>query len=207
MVNLNQIPSHGEIGKEIRSCFIPKKGYKIIGGDYSAMELRVIAEFSQDETWVNAFINGEDLHSKLCSMTFDIDIKDVKTPFPSKPTFTYRDVQKTISFGLSYGMSEFKLADTIQIDIQEAKDLIKKFFKAVPKVAWFLTYLGELGKTRGYIKTSIPYQRIRWFPEWKPKYANYKSLRLEHKDFMALGSIERKSKNTPKLIGRIRLIA
>lgn len=195
--NLNQIPSHGEFGKQIRSSFIAKKGYKIVGGDYGQMELRIIAEFSQDPVWLDAFNTGEDLHSKLCAMTFNIPIEDVKKPFPPKPQFTYRDVQKTISFGLSYGMSEFKLADTIQIDIQEAKDLIKKFFKAVPRVAWFLTYLGELGKTRGYIKTSIPYQRIRWFPEWKPKYANYKSLRLEREDFMALGSIDRKSRNTP----------
>lgn len=195
--NMNQVPSHGVMGSKIRSAFIPKEGYKIVGGDYSGFELRIIAEFSQDPVWLDAFNNGEDLHSKLCAMTFNIPIEDVKKPFPPKPQFTYRDVQKTISFGLSYGMSEFKLADTIQIDIQEAKDLIKKFFKAVPRVAWFLTYLGELGKTRGYIKTSIPYQRIRWFPEWKPKYANYKSLRLEREDFMALGSIDRKSRNTP----------
>jgi DNA polymerase-1 len=97
--NLNQIPSHGKIGKRIRSSFIPQEGYKIVGGDYSGMELRIIAEYSKDPTWVNAFNNGEDLHSKLCAMTFNMPIENVRKPFPPKPTFTYRDVQKTINFG------------------------------------------------------------------------------------------------------------
>ena len=149
------------------------------------MELRIIAEFSQDETWVNAFINGEDLHSKLCSMTFDIDIKDVKTPFPSKPTFTYRDVQKTLNFGLAYGMSEFKLADTLQITEEEAIDIINKFFSRVPKVQEFLNTLAYLGRTRGYIRTGQPYRRIRFFTGYKSN------------DNKILSSIERKSKNSP----------
>lgn len=97
--NLNQIPSKGELGKKIRSCFIPKEGYKIVGGDFSGMELRIIAEFSKDPLWLNAFNNGEDLHSVLCSKTFDIPITDVKKPFPKKPDITYRDIQKTINFG------------------------------------------------------------------------------------------------------------
>ena len=195
--NLNQIPSHGEFGKEIRSAFIPKDGYKIVGGDYSGFELRIIAEFSQDLTWINAFNNGEDLHSILCTKTFNIPIEDVKKPFPPKPTFTYRDVQKTINFGLAYGMSEFKLADTIQIPIDDAKKLIKKFFSVVPAVSSFLTQLGELGKTRGYIRTGNPYRRIRFFPEWKSYFKNYKNERLQGTDFKDLGSIERKSKNSP----------
>ena len=97
--NLNQIPSKGEIAKVIRSCFIPKDGYKIVGGDYSGMELRIIAEFSQDPIWVNAFLEDKDLHSELAALTFGIDVKDVKTPFPPKPDLTYRDVQKTVNFG------------------------------------------------------------------------------------------------------------
>lgn len=63
------------------------------------MELRIIAEFSQDPIWINAFKEGKDLHSVLCTMTFDVDEKDVKTPFYLKPEMTYRDIQKTINFG------------------------------------------------------------------------------------------------------------
>ena len=97
--NLNQIPSKGELAKVIRSCFIPKPGYKIVGGDYSGMELRIIAEFSQDPVWVNAFKDDKDLHSELAALTFDIDISKVKDPFPPKPDIKYRDVQKTVNFG------------------------------------------------------------------------------------------------------------
>ena len=153
------------------------------------MELRIIAEFSKDEVWLNAFKEGKDLHSVLCAMTFDIPITDVKKETPFKKGVTYRDVQKTINFGLAYGMSEFKLADTMEIPVSDAKNIINKFFKAVPKVEKFLRSLGELGKKRGYIKTSPPYQRIRWFEQWQ--YA------VEHDDFKIMGEIERASKNSP----------
>jgi DNA polymerase-1 len=99
--NVNQIPARGELASKIREAFIPRPGYKMVGGDYSGMELRIIAEFSQDPLWVNAFKDGQDLHSVLCAATFGIDIKDVKKPFPEKPSLTYRDVQKTINFGLA----------------------------------------------------------------------------------------------------------
>lgn len=97
--NLNQIPSKGELGKQIRNCFIPQQGYKIVGGDYSGMELRIIAEFSKDPLWVNAFNDGQDLHSVLCAATFDIPITDVKQETPFKKGVSYRDIQKTINFG------------------------------------------------------------------------------------------------------------
>ena len=187
--NLNQIPSKGELGKIIRSCFIPEKGYKIVGGDFSGMELRIIAEFSKDEVWLNAFKEGKDLHSVLCAMTFDIPESDAKKETPFKKGVTYRDVQKTINFGLAYGMSEFKLADTMEISVSDAKAIITKFFKAVPKVEKFLTGLGELGKKRGFIRTSAPYRRIRWFEQWQHA--------VETENFGVMGSIERASKNTP----------
>ncbi len=99
--NMQQIPSRSKLGKEMRACFIADKGYKMVGGDYSGCELRIIAEFSQDPVWVNSFLEGKDLHSELCALTFNIDIKDVKTPTPFKPDIDYRDVQKTINFGLA----------------------------------------------------------------------------------------------------------
>jgi DNA polymerase-1 len=190
--NLNQIPSKGDLAKTIRSCFIPKPGYKIVGGDYSGCELRIIAEFSQDPVWINNFNEHKDLHSELACLTFDIPIEDVKTPFPQKPDLKYRDVQKTIDFGLAYGMSEFKLADTMQISADKAKHIITKFFKIVPKVEQFLNHLGQLGKERGFIRTGPTYSRIRWFPEWHAcQDPNYKDR------WKLLGEIERASKNAP----------
>jgi DNA polymerase-1 len=165
--NVNQIPSKGDTAKIIRSAFIPKDGYKIVGGDYSGMELRIIAEFSQDPIWVNAFKNGEDLHSKLCALTFGIDEKDVMEPFPSNPDLCYRDVQKTVNFGLAYGMSKYKLSDTMNISLEDADKIITKFFKAVPKVERLLNTLGELGSKRGFIRTTAPFRRIRWFEDYE----------------------------------------
>jgi DNA polymerase-1 len=122
-------------------------------------------------------------------MTFDIPESDAKKETPFKKGVTYRDVQKTINFGLAYGMSEFKLADTMEISVSDAKAIITKFFKAVPKVEKFLTGLGELGKKRGFIRTSAPYRRIRWFEQWQHA--------VETENFGVMGSIERASKNTP----------
>lgn len=189
--NVNQIPSKGDTGATIRSAFIPRPGYKIVGGDYSGMELRIIAEFSKDPLWVDTFNNGGDLHSILCAQTFGIPIEDVKKPFPEKPSFKYRDVQKTINFGLAYGMSKFKLADTMQIPVEKADEIIKKFFSIVPKVEGFLTGLGNLGKNRGFIRTGAPFRRVRWFPQFK------ESKSQSPRAGKLAGDIERASKNTP----------
>jgi DNA polymerase-1 len=190
--NLNQIPSKGTLGKEIRSCFVAPEGYKIVGGDFSGMELRLIAEFSKDPLWINAFNEGKDLHAVLCSQTFNIDIKDVKNESHLKPGVTYRDIQKTINFGLAYGMSEYKLSDTLDIKVEEARKIIDSFFKIVPEVNKFLTKLGTYGKTNGLIKTSKPFCRIRWFPKWEL------TKDVDNPDsFAILGEIERASKNMP----------
>jgi len=183
--NLQQIPARTEIGGEMRKCFVVEDGYKMVGGDFSGCELRIIAEYSKDPVWLEAFLNDEDLHSKLCALTFDIPIEDVKKPSSFKPDLKYRDIQKTINFGLAYGMSEYKLADTIEIPIPDAKAIIDKFFRAVPKVKQFLDMLGKAGVSAGRIRTPPPYRRIRWFDDYKSD------------DRKILGSIERASKNSP----------
>lgn len=94
-------------------------------------------------------------------------------------------------------MSEFKLADTMEIAVKEAKEIITKFFKSVPKVEKFLTGLGNLGKKRGYIKTSAPFGRIRWFGNWEAA--------IETDDFKVLGEIERASKNSP-IQGELQIV-
>lgn len=187
--NLNQIPSRGDTATIIRSCFIPRQGNVMVGGDYSGFELRIIAEFSEDPLWVNSFLEGKDLHSVLCCKTFNITEDKVKTPFPLKPDMTYRDVQKTVNFGLAYGMSEFKLADTLGISIREAKVIIDNFFKIVPKVKALLDMFGNLAKKNGRIRTAPPFRRIRQFKDWE--------LAVEAKDFTLLGEIERAGKNSP----------
>lgn len=149
-------------------------------------ELRLIAEGSKDPVWVSAFREGKDLHSELCALTFDIPLSDVKTPSKFKPDLKYRDIQKTLNFGLAYGMSEYKLADTIEVSVDEARGIIEKFFSRVPDVKKFLDMLGYLGKTRGFIRTPKPYSRIRWFD-------GYQNIG----DFKRQGEIDRASRNHP----------
>lgn len=182
--NLQQIPAHSELGQVIKSCFIPKEGYKFVSADYSGFELRIIAHYSQDPLWVNTFIEGKDLHSVLCAETFNIPIEEVENSFPPKPDISYRFLQKTVNFGLAYGMSKFKLADTAQIPLNEADNIIKRFFKKVPLVEFFLNKLAKAGVTNGYIRTDQYYRRIRWFPK------------LDKNDFKSCGEVERASKNS-----------
>jgi len=184
--NLQQIPSRTQEGRMMRACFVPEPGNVMVGGDYSGCELRIIAEFSQDPVWIDIFKQGKDLHSELCAMTFDIPIDKVKTASHFKPDLQYRDIQKTIDFGLAYGMSEYKLSDTIEVGVDEASNIIRKFFSKVPVVEKFLNQLGLLAKTRGFIRTPKPYQRLRWFEGYDNK-----------GDFKRQGEIERAGKNTP----------
>lgn len=183
--NLQQVPARTYLGSKMRECFIVEEGYKMVGGDYAGAELRIIAELSEDPVWLDAFLSNKDLHSELCVLTFGIPIEDVKKPSSFKPDLKYRDIQKTISFGLSYGMSKFKLADTIEISVDDADSIINKFFKAVPKVKQFLDIIGRAGVRNGRIRTSQPYGRIRWFDDYRSD------------DKKILGGIERQAKNSP----------
>lgn len=181
--NIQQIPSRTEEGRKIRSCFEAPNGYSIVGGDYSGCELRIIADQSQDPTWLDAFNNDKDLHSLLCALTFNIDIKDVKSPSSFNPTISWRDIQKTINFGLAYGMSEYKLADVMESPVEQAKSIIETFFAAVPLVQRYLTKQGRFAVDNGYSRTPFPYGRLRF-------YNNYKNRRFH-------GSISRQGKNSP----------
>lgn len=185
--NLNQIPSKGDLAKKIRAAFIPKNGCKIVGGDYSSFELAIIAELSRDPLWLKVLNEDGNLHSELCAATFKIPLDKVEDSFPPKPDLKYRDVQKTVDFGLAYGMSHFKLSDTLEISEDDAKTIINDFFNVVPQVKKFLDILGNFGKKYGYIETPPPFKRIRWFPQWKGK----------DTDLKVLGEIERASKNSP----------
>lgn len=183
--NLQQIPARSELGKKMRECFIEDEGYSIVGGDYSGCELRIIAQGSKDELWIETFLNNKDLHGEIASKLFNIDIKDVKKYTDFKPDITYRDITKTINFGLAYGMSEYKLASTADITVEKARQIILDYFKAVPAVKSFLEALGQYGVDNGFIRTYRPYRRVRWFEG------------VDEPDFKREGEIRRASMNTP----------
>lgn len=188
-VNLQNLPAKNEY----LNCFIADKGNKIIGIDYAGQEARIAASGSKDELWVNTFLSGKDLHSEVCKLMFNIDDTLVRT----KPEFlrgkSYRDVAKTINFGVLFGMSEFKLSNTLMITVEEAKALIQKYFAATKQLKNYLDGCAAYGLKNGYIRTYKPYSGIRWFPQWKPN--------LGWQDKNIIGEISRASYNTPKRMG------
>lgn len=185
--NIQQIPARDIFwGPLFRECFEARKGYILVGGDYAQFELRIAAQLSQEPFWIDIFNNPtKDLHSELCAKTFNIDIKDVKKPSNFKPDISYRDIQKTINYGISYGMSGHKLSETLEIPLDIADKIISDFFETIPRVKRFLDSCGKYALQKGYIRTAKPYSRKRFFPSWPPD--NRKTA----------GEIERAAKNLP----------
>ena len=195
--NMQQIPADNTF----RNCFIAPDEWSFVSADYSSQELNVIAFGSKDPVWLEALEEGQDLHSTCAELVYGNEwltsgedncayIKNKeKCTCPSHKKL--RTNVKTINFGLAYGMGPNKLANTLNISVDRAKELIEKYFKAFPSIKGFLDKLGNFGKKYGYIKTFPPYNRKRWFTTWYPRIWDNKSSMFE------LGSIERASKNTP----------
>ena len=171
--NLQNIPSDSEF----RSCFIAGEGRKVITADYSGCELRILADMSQDDEFLRAFRNNEDLHSLVATMMF-------KVPVGKDENKELRQAAKAINFGLAYGMSSKGLAAQIGCPDEEAEDLLDKYFEGFPKIASFLEQSGRLAVSRGY-STTIGGRR-RWF-----------DISDIDQDRRKRGSIERKGKNSP----------
>ena len=195
--NMQQIPADNKF----RNCFIAPQDWKFVSADYSSQELNVIAFGSKDPVWIEALKKGEDLHSTCAELVYGDEwitsaldncnyfINKTKCNCPKHKKL--RTNVKTINFGLAYGMGPNKLADTLNISVDEAKKLIKTYFATFPAIHGFLDKLGNFGKKFGYIKTFPPYNRRRWFTNWYPRIWKHRSSTME------LGSIERASKNTP----------
>lgn len=192
--NMQQIPA----SNTYRNAFIADEGYVFASSDFSSQELCIIATGSQDPVWLNALEIGQDLHSVCAELVFGdqwVNAAEKQCAFFAHNKAKcncpkhgkLRTQVKSINFGLAYGMSAHKLSDTLQIDIQDAEDLIGKYFTAFPRIKNFLTKLGSFGTSNGFIRTFKPYGRIRWFPNWEPYM----------RDMVEFGSIERASKNTP----------
>lgn len=191
--NVQQIPQ----SNLYRNCFITgEKDYVFVSSDYSSQELCVIAYGSGDPVWLDALQKGQDLHSICAELIFgdqwtrygqkDCKYRECKQKCDCKEHKKLRNYVKSINFGLAYGMTAIKLADKIEIPLEDAEQLIRKYFKTFPKIKKFLNMLGSFGTSNGYITTYPPFRRTRWFEDWSPS-ASFKTL----------GEIERRSKNTP----------
>ncbi|HIN53041.1 MAG TPA: DNA polymerase I [Planctomycetes bacterium] len=129
--NLQNIPIRTAEGREIRSAFIPsEEGWKLLAADYSQVELRVLAHFSQDETLQQAFIDDEDIHSNVAAEVYDVPVDEV--------TVEMRRGAKAVNFGVIYGQSAFGLAKALGIENSAAAEFIDSYFRQYPGVEAFM---------------------------------------------------------------------
>jgi len=156
--NLQNIPIRTDLGSRIRECFTAEKeGYKIIDADYSQIELRVLADMSEDEAMISAYNNDIDIHTVTASQVFGIPINEVTKELRSKA--------KAVNFGIVYGISDYGLAKNINSTRQEAKVYIDNYLNHYSGVASFMKSAIEKAKDIGYAKTK--YGRKRMVPELK----------------------------------------
>lgn len=129
--NLQNIPIRSKEGMAIRSCFRPQKpNWSYLAADYSQIELRLLAHFSEDRELLHAFKNGQDIHTYTASQVFGVPLEEV--------TSEMRNAAKTVNFGILYGLSAFGLSKQLNISMQEASLFIKKYFDRYPKVQEYL---------------------------------------------------------------------
>lgn len=143
--NLQNIPVRSTEGRRIRQAFIAPPGYTIASIDYSQIELRLMAHFSQDQRLLQAFHEGQDIHRATASEVFGSALEDVSTE--------QRRAAKAINFGLIYGMSAFGLARQLGIAREEAAAYLKRFFERYPGVQQFMETTKAQAHERGYVET------------------------------------------------------
>lgn len=153
--NLQNIPIRNEDGKEIRKAFIPDDGCEFFSADYSQIELRIMAHLSGDKNMIEAFRSGYDIHAATAAKVYKKDINEV--------TREERSKAKTANFGIIYGISVFGLAERMDVDRKEAKELIDEYFETYPDVKKYMDGIIELARQQGYIETI--FNRKRFLPD------------------------------------------
>ena len=153
--NLQNIPIRGEDGKEIRKAFIPEPGCLFFSADYSQIELRVMAHLSNDKNMINVFREGKDLHAATAANIYKKDISEV--------TRDERTKSKRANFGIIYGITVFGLAERLDIDRAEAKQLIDGYFETFPQVHDYMEKSKEIARKQGYVTTL--FGRRRYLPD------------------------------------------
>lgn len=164
--NLQNIPIRKSEGKQIRKMFIASPGNTLVCADYSQIELRLMAEFSGDETMLNAFNNNIDIHATTASKVFGVPLEMV-TP-------DMRRQAKAVNFGIIYGISDFGLSEDLGIPVYKARDFIAGYFATYPKVKQYMDRCVEIAKEQGYVTTFM--NRRREIPELKSSNYNLRSF-------------------------------
>lgn len=153
--NLQNIPVRDDDGKEIRKAFIPDDGCEFFSADYSQIELRIMAHLSEDKNMIEAFREEQDIHAATAAKIYKINIDEVSREQRSKA--------KTANFGIIYGISVFGLAERLNVDRKEAKELIDGYFENYPKVKAYMDESIRSARDKGYIETI--FKRKRYLPD------------------------------------------
>ncbi len=143
--NLQNIPIREQIGRQIRKAFVAPKGRVLLAADYSQIELRLMAHFSQDTALVDAFNHHQDVHRRTAAEVLGIALEDV--------THDQRRQAKAVNFGLLYGMSEFGLTRQLGFSRQESQEYIKKYFNRYPGIYEYMQRTRQVALEQGFIET------------------------------------------------------
>jgi DNA polymerase-1 len=143
--NLQNIPIRTEMGAELRRGFIPAEGHLFLSADYSQIELRILAHYSEDPAFLEAFRAGQDIHRQTAALIFGVP--------PEEVTKEMRGRAKTVNFAIIYGIGSFSLANRLGISNAEGREFIDAYFERFPGVRRYLDRQIELAREQGYVET------------------------------------------------------
>ncbi len=164
--NLQNIPVRRAEGRELRKFFIARDGYLLVDADYSQIELRVLAHLANDKAMINAFKNGEDIHTKTAGEVFNMP--------PLLVTPKMRSSAKAVNFGIVYGIGAFSLGQDIGVSRAEAQKYIDGYFATYPEIANYMNKSVETAKEKGFASTM--FGRRRYLPELKSSNGNLRAF-------------------------------
>jgi DNA polymerase-1 len=144
---MQNIPSQGDFAEKVRTMFVAREGFKFIGIDYSQMELRIMADISQDDLLKKDFDEGHDIHTTTAARIMDKEIGDI--------TKEERSVGKTVNFAILFGQTPFGLSKLLGIDRQEASQYIRSYFETYVGVEEYIRFLEKEAFKRGYVQTML----------------------------------------------------
>jgi DNA polymerase-1 len=173
--NLQNIPIRSELGRRIRQAFVPEDGWRLVAADYSQIELRILAHFTEEPALVDAFQRGEDIHTRTAAQILGVA--------PDAVTADMRRLAKVVNFGILYGLSGFGLSQAASIGRAEAQRFIDDYFATHPRVRAYIDRVVAEGRTQGYVTTLLG--RRRYLPE------------LHARNPVARGAAERMASNAP----------
>jgi len=173
--NLQNIPIRTEEGRKVRKAFIPSEDSVFMCADYSQIELRILAHISRSDDLISAFIEGQDIHSKVAADIFDVELDAV--------TKSMRRTSKAVIFGIVYGISGFGLGDNLEISFVEARKFIDKYLEIYPGVKTYMDEIVKEAYDEGCVRTLFNRKRI--------------IDELQNKNYMMRQSGERIALNTP----------